>query len=83
MYGLEDGRILWTKVRIINVYRRQLATHSANIARGGKSQATNEPCTHIGKDVTIQVGHDHHAIRVGFRVRDDLRKRKLSGYITT
>lgn len=62
VYGLEDGRILWTKVRIIDVHRRQLATHPANIARGGKPQATNKPCTHIGKDVTIQVGHNHHAI---------------------
>jgi len=82
MHGLEDGRILWTRVRITNVDGRQLATHSADIARGGKSQATNEPCAHVGKDVTIQVGHDHYAIREGFRVRDNLCKRALSNHIT-
>ena len=47
-------------------------TNLANVARGSQAQPTNETSAHIGKDVTVKIGHDHHTIRVRPGVGDDL-----------
>ena len=44
----------------------------ADVTRGSQAQSTNETGAHIGKNVTVKVGHDHHTVRVGARVGNDL-----------
>jgi len=52
----------------------------ANVTRGSQAQSTNETGAHIGKNVTIKVGHDHYTVRVRARVGNDL-SRADSAYI--
>lgn len=47
-------------------------TYTSNVARRRQAKTTNQTGTHVGQDVTVKVGHDHHAIRVRPRVLDNL-----------
>ena len=40
------------------------STHTTNVARGRQTETTNQTRAHVGQNVTVQVGHDHHAVRV-------------------
>jgi len=43
-------------------------THASNVPRRSETQTTNQTGTHVGKNVTIQIGHYHNSIRVRSRV---------------
>lgn len=51
-------------------------TYAADVTGGGQSQTTNEAGTHVGQDITVQVGHDHHTVGVRLRVLHDLSERQ-------
>lgn len=43
----------------------------ANVTRRGETQTTNQTGAHVGKDIAVQVGHDHDPVSVWCRVLDD------------
>lgn len=45
---------------------------TTNVTRGSQTKTTDQTSTHIGQDITIQVGHDHDGIRVDGRISSDL-----------
>ena len=49
-----------------------LKTYASNVAGGSQAQSTNKTGTHVGEDITVQIGHHHDAVGVGLGVLDDL-----------
>ena len=39
-------------------------TDASNVARRRETQSTNETSAHVGKDITVEVGHHHDTIGV-------------------
>lgn len=46
-----------------------------NVTGGGETKTTDETGTHVGQNVTVQVGHDKDLVVVGGGVSDDLQAR--------
>jgi hypothetical protein len=44
-----------------------------NVTRGGQTETTDQTSAHVGKNVTVQVGHDEDLVVVGGRVGGDLQ----------
>ena len=73
MDSLEDGGVLRsTSVSYEKFQVSEKETYTANVAGRRQAQAADETGTHVRQDVTVQVRHDHHAIRVWPRVLHDL-----------
>ena len=93
MDSLEDRGILQRRGqkrrRLIPIF-----TYSADVSRGSETESTNQSSTHVGQDVTVQVGHNHHSVGVGSGVLDNLEtdtvqkvlivlnSREILGYLT-
>lgn len=78
-----SGADPWTASKIEASYKRRdkprpeegmKRINLADVARGCQAQSTNETSAHIGENITVKVGHDHHAVRVRAGVGDDLSK---------
>lgn len=59
----------------------QHRTYSANVAGRSQSETSDQTSAHVGKDVTVQVGHDHDTVSVGGGVLSDLSRNKLAGVV--
>lgn len=46
-----------------------------NVTGGSETETTDQTSAHVGKNVTVQVGHDKDLVVVGGRVGDDLEAR--------
>lgn len=46
---------------------------SADVSRGRQTKTTDEAGAHVGQNVTVQVWHDHDAVRVGSGVLNNLQ----------
>ena len=62
MNGLKNGGIL-KALGLMNQMQQKCA-YPTNVTRGRQAQSTNQASTHIGKYITVQVGHDHNTITV-------------------
>jgi hypothetical protein len=76
-----SGADPWTASKIEASYKQQhksrpeggtKGANLANVARRSQTQSPNETGTHIRKNVTVKVGHNHHTVRVRAGVGDDL-----------
>ncbi len=44
----------------------------SNVSGRSETESTNETGTHVGKNVTVKIGHDHYSIGVRSGVLNDL-----------
>lgn len=48
-------------------------THTTDVTRRRETETSNQARAHVGQDITIQVGHDHHPVSVRRGVLGDLQ----------
>lgn len=69
------GETLASNVRSGTVDRLEDGALVTNVSGRGETETTDQTGTHVGQNVTVQVGHDQHLVVVGSRVGDDLQAR--------
>ena len=66
---------------ILKELQNEMRTYTANITRRRETQSSNEPSAHVGKDITIQIGHHHDTVCIRTGILGDLDKKQLYYYI--
>ena len=54
-----------------------ISVHLANVAGRGETKSTDETRTHIRKNITVKVGHNHHSVCVWSGVLCDLQSHEF------
>jgi hypothetical protein len=67
------GKTLASNVRSGTVDSLEDGALVTNVTRGGQTETTDQTSAHVGKNVTVQVGHDEDLVVVGGRVGGNLQ----------
>jgi hypothetical protein len=47
-------------------------TNPSNVAGGGQTEPSDQTSAHVGKDVTVEIWHDHDTVCVRLGIGDNL-----------
>jgi hypothetical protein len=53
--------------------RAQHCAYPPDVARGSQAETADKTCTHVGKNISVQIWHDHHSIRKRLGIRHDVK----------
>jgi len=70
--GSGVGKVLASNIRSGTVNSLEDRALITNVSGGGETKATDQTGTHVGENVTVEVGHNKNLVVVGGRVSDHL-----------